>query len=657
MTISEDYFRLLDHLGPTRPVRDLLGDDVDLVALRHDVDHDLDLALEMAFWEHRRGTHASYFLLPSAPYWDDPLLEEKVAQLVDYEHEVGIHLNGLAEWADGRIDDIPSRLRSTLGRLRAAGAEVIGSSAHGDRSCYAHGVINNWVFAELRPADPEHEDGLSAEGVPSPDPAFRIPWPGDVVRRDDGAAFDLWSLSMADLGLRYEAVRLPMDRYWSDSGGTWSRSPDPRQHDLSSGRHQVLVHPEYHRGPQRFVFVLSTARSGSKWMTRALGRATNASVSHEHTLNHVLDDTGQEVLDHRTGAGFTSLLVDRDEVRRRIAQVRAVRDEAGGDHVECNVYLPHCLPELRAVYPDATFVHLHRDPYLVVRSLMNREWYDTRYDDRHPVVELEGWDSLTQVEKCCAYVTATTIDLLRARQSGLGLRDATTSPSALIEAMVGSGVAVHRRLLEPLLEEVVDPTRSDWVGPPDRWDATAARTLRRDLAQARRALGYWPEGPGRDIPSTARDVTRVLLSAHLADRAAAVGGGLEIGPELVLTTHGDRHAYVLLAGGAWRQLGGTDGWTITPGAVVLVRFEATREPPAPATVFGLTYSADGKLIADRRLAPLRDGPQELAFRPRPDGSRFNVGLHVPMAADESSLRLAVRDLRIEEERPVPPVSR
>lgn len=660
MTISDHYLTLLDHLGTTRPVRDLLGTGTDVVALRHDVDHDLDLALEMAFWEHRRGAKATYFLLPSAPYWDDPLLGEKVLQLADYGHEIGLHLNGLAEWADGRVDDVDGRLRSALATLRADGVEVIGAAAHGDKSCYAHGVINNWVFSDLRPADPASVDGLSAEGVPSPDPAFRIPYPGDTITREDGATFALWSIPMADLGLAYEAVRLPMDGYYSDSGGTWSRSPDPMTVDLSTGRHQVLVHPEYYRGPQRFVFVLSTARSGSKWMARALARATNASVTHEHTLNHVLDEAGNEVPDHRTGAGFTRLLEDRVEVRRRIAQVRAVREDAEGDHIECNVYLPHCLDELREVYPDATLVHLHREPGLVVKSLLNREWYDTRYDDRHPVIAVDGWSDMTPLRKCCAYVTATNLDLARGVRSHIRLDAANSDHRVLIETFANHGVAVHQRLLETVAGTVVDPTRNDWVGDPTHWGDGQASDLRRDLAQVRRLLGY---GPGTEEPDTAvaepvhahprRE--RTILGPGVPDRAVAVGGQLVVTDHgVVMTTEPDRHAYLLLCGGVWNRLPEGAGWPTGPGLVVVVRFRAQLSPHTPATLFGLTYAASGELLADRRLAPLADGWSEMAFRPRPDGARFNIGFHVPRRTPPTPVTLTLSAVEIVAEEPDQP---
>ena len=54
------------------------------------------------------------------------------------------------------------------------------------------------------------------------------------------------------------------------------------------------------------------------------------------------------------------------------------------DVAEVNIYLANFLVQLRTVFPEATFVHLSRDPVKVVNSLLNRNWYDTPEDQRHP---------------------------------------------------------------------------------------------------------------------------------------------------------------------------------------------------------------------------------------------------------------------------------
>ena len=57
MSVRQDYFEYLAHFGHTVTVRELADapGQPDMVALRHDVDHDLDVALEMAYWERWSG--------------------------------------------------------------------------------------------------------------------------------------------------------------------------------------------------------------------------------------------------------------------------------------------------------------------------------------------------------------------------------------------------------------------------------------------------------------------------------------------------------------------------------------------------------------------------------------------------------------------------
>jgi hypothetical protein len=248
MTINQDYLKMLDHLGPTVTVAEFIAQSSkpDLIALRHDVDHDLDLALAMAHLEHAAGRRATYFILHTAPYIHDEEFLEKCLKIQDYGHEIGLHLNALSPWCDGETDDPIGDLSAWLDSLRDAGVEIVGSAAHGDQACYEHGFINYWIWRELRGDDPAvRENGLTAEGVRrGSDDDRSVSYPSsDAVIRADGATFPLWSVSMESLGLSYEACRAPFDRYWSDSGGSWKRSPNPMEHELSRGRHQVLVHP------------------------------------------------------------------------------------------------------------------------------------------------------------------------------------------------------------------------------------------------------------------------------------------------------------------------------------------------------------------------------------------------------------------------------
>lgn len=245
-SISAKYKNYLKAFGATVPVVEMAANaTAALVALRHDVDYSIDVALEMAGIEHALGTRATYYVLHTAPYWDDPNLVEKCLRIQDMGHEIGLHTNVISEWVTGKVDSIEDRLSQLLDTLREGGVTVTGMAAHGDRLCYDIGFINYWCFSELRPDDPAaHEDGLTAEGLRDPIGSRQVAYPqSHAVMRTDGATFPLWSISMQKLGISYDAWHLKFDRYFTDSGGSWTRSTDPIEADLSAGRHQILVHP------------------------------------------------------------------------------------------------------------------------------------------------------------------------------------------------------------------------------------------------------------------------------------------------------------------------------------------------------------------------------------------------------------------------------
>ena len=228
MSISEKFFCYLDHFGKTVTLHELWSnsDALGLCGLRHDVDYDLDLALEMACFEHERDSRqpalysARYRLLET-----DRRLVDKCLQLQDYGHEVGLHVNSLVEWVSGETDDINQSLHGQLQILREGGVDVRGVTAHGDRRCYSKNVSNYLCFSELRPFEPfQSENGRTAEGPFEKDQSPRLAYPRThQIRRADGASLDLWSIKMANHGIEYHGWHIKVDQYFTDSGGGWIR--------------------------------------------------------------------------------------------------------------------------------------------------------------------------------------------------------------------------------------------------------------------------------------------------------------------------------------------------------------------------------------------------------------------------------------------------
>ena len=68
------------------------------VGMRHDVDNFLAPAVAMAEWEYERGYRSTYFILHTAPYWEDKdTLQAGLEVIAECGHEIGFHINAITE--------------------------------------------------------------------------------------------------------------------------------------------------------------------------------------------------------------------------------------------------------------------------------------------------------------------------------------------------------------------------------------------------------------------------------------------------------------------------------------------------------------------------------------------------------------------------------
>lgn len=665
MSIRPSYFELLDHLGATVPLREFHVDAnrADVIGLRHDVDHDLDLALEMAHHEHARGVRATYFLLHTAAYWRDPHFAAKCRQLAAYGHEIGLHSNPLTLWSDGEADDPDEIVRAALARLRACGLRVDGVAAHGDQACYRDGFINYWMWRELRGEDPAaSQRGVSAEGVPVDVPEQQIPYPADhrLVRKD-GRTLGLWASSLADHRLIYDAAHLHQDHYWTDSGGSWARSGDPTTADVRCGRHQVLVHPWWWRGPTKTIFVLSPARSGSKWLTRFVDRATSAAGLHEWTLNHRREGNDYPA-DHRTGTEFPAMLAERREAVARMRAAEAHHRVMRRDVIECNVYLEALLPELVKVGRGAELVHLHRDPRDVLRSILERDWYAVPRDHRHRDDKSADWSALDQLERAARYVRSAHEAILAHTQRQLSFESMTNDPEVLPRFLAEDGICVHPLLAAEVFDDAVNPSQTRVVPPFQEWPADLQARADVILHPIRVALGYAsPDDRPEPVATESRSQSSATIHATpptgVRPRRPRTIVPLVLGlhrrwiqapePSRVPRPH---HCSVSTEGGDWTVTADPDaatahvvlgdaGWhEAGPGATPVLagswwyRVKIPIDPKSTATarVFLIGYDADGRAVGQRHEATIRPGSEtvDVSFIPAPAWTSFAVALHL-----------------------------
>jgi hypothetical protein len=647
VSLSPSYLDSLARLPKTRPLKEFRPGDSG-VFLRHDVDHDLDLALEMAFWEREAGHRATYFILPTAEYAKDPRLLLKLRQIEAFGHEIGIHLNFLASWVRGEIASVREATASLLEAWRGAGLRVNGSAAHGDRACYEHSFINYWAFRELKPEDPlKSEDRLSPEGIPDPSPERGVRYPpSHQLTRADGAVLPLWSVSMAELGLDYHATHLRMDRYYSDSGGRWHRTASPLEADLSRGSHQVLMHPEYYRGEPKRVFVVSAARSGSKWLATIAGEATHCRAVHEFSLNHRYDVADRLVAEKRTQTGLTALQRHPGAAAELLLHARKYADDLGRDYLECNVYLTHFLPQLRLLFPEAAIVELHRHPRDVVRSVLNRDWYDTPEDDRHPRVEDPRWDDASQFERACLYAAGCHALIERFAQSRVALEEASANPSAAERFFRSLGIAFYPLLAaESFKTRINANTRSSYPAYDD-WSVEQKRRFLEICGPAIQALGYEAQASPASTthvamrtPELPRQEARSLFDLKRGGpirKLAAAGIRIERrNGALEVIASREEHGRLLLGGGKWKkQFPFLNGWRSDPSSYFKVDCRA-EVPEGEIIVYALFYDRAGRLLHTRQVARLSPSLPEAtgSFRASEPRCRWvNIALYFPRDA-------------------------
>lgn len=216
------------------PMRDIWKGDVGrkVIGLRHDVDavsnaskDAFETALAMAEWEFQRGYSSTYYLLHGAPYWTTDNLA-RAMQFEELGHEVGLHVNGIAEAFRQRRDPVEI-VAEALCQLREF-VRVDGCVAHGDALCYDANrrliVVNDEMFLESQ--------------RPSMGEPCRIVTQYDV-------AVPLAPVSRADLGLGYDAAWLSRGLYVSDSGAVWSQPLAEVADSFGNGQLHLNVHPDW----------------------------------------------------------------------------------------------------------------------------------------------------------------------------------------------------------------------------------------------------------------------------------------------------------------------------------------------------------------------------------------------------------------------------
>jgi len=511
MAISPKYISYLRKFKNTSSLKTLLNPEVEnVICLRHDVDHDLDIALDMAYEEHKRGFRSTYFLLHNHCYCVDPLFLEKVLQIQDYGHEIGLHLNVIAGWINKEFIDPDQHLKDWLNSLRENNIEITGSATHGDPLCYERGFLNSWFFMQAKESI-SADRSLSAEGVP--DPSGKKAISPDLAKQEKLIAsareLSLFSRDMSEFGLEYEAVNLDAN-YWSDTGKDWHRTGDPLDHDLSQGRHQVLMHPIHWLGEPRKIFFLSSARTGSKWLAAALDKITSADVKHEFTLNNRYR-LGKEVQEKLATIDYVALTKKQSYAQNLINYSLNKMDKGIKDQIEVNVYLEEFKQQIKDIDPKVELFGVVRDGKKVVASLLSRNWYSSTDSVRYPRNEYFSNFGFNQIEKAMAYWGDTYSDIIGAGIKTFRIEDIGSSKQGLIEFLKALSLPAHPRLIEQLDFEPVDSTKINAMYNSSNWSNAQKESFIRLAGRAMIFFDYDTESTNNDSDSE----TSVLAAGNI----------------------------------------------------------------------------------------------------------------------------------------------
>ena len=183
------YIDFIESIKGTR-VSDPCGTEKKKYWIRHDVDYSIEHALDMAAFEYEHDIQSTYFLLPTAKYFDYS------SKLIDYiklfetlGHSIGFHNDILGDCIKNNYNPLITELNNQLDFF-SNHTNLKFTSSHGSKEYYDLKLINYQLWKEYNPN--------FNEGYP-------IKWSQTSLK-----GYNL-----------HEAYFLPYTHYFSDSGNNW----------------------------------------------------------------------------------------------------------------------------------------------------------------------------------------------------------------------------------------------------------------------------------------------------------------------------------------------------------------------------------------------------------------------------------------------------
>lgn len=218
-----------------------------IIALRHDVDYDINSAMRFAKREHDLGIRATYFILHTADYYSEMpgiinRYKKKFSDIIfrksnvleylrkiqnEYDHEIGWHNDLLTLYAVYNIDP-GDYLKEELGWLRGNKINITGTSSHGSEFCYLYHYVNSYLWKEV------------AFG----DNSFFYNYNSITVKNE---VKPIKKYNLSDFGFEYEAGLFNVTAFYADVPGKNKKRWHPSMIDWNSFKPGdkviILFHP------------------------------------------------------------------------------------------------------------------------------------------------------------------------------------------------------------------------------------------------------------------------------------------------------------------------------------------------------------------------------------------------------------------------------
>lgn len=234
----DEYKKLLTELSgekylvlPLEHMRQTYNNSKVVVGFRHDIDWNPIKAIEMAGIEKEFGIHATYFILPTAPYYGTldksglvrkSCLDSVCKALYHKGAEIGIHNDLLTVMIEDHLDPFEFNKKELL-YFRSLHIPIWGTASHG--SAIARITVPNYqIFSDYAKSDSVRYMGVS---------------------------YPIGEHSLEEYGFQYEAYFINFGKYYSESGGKWNDLNgldgilERLKESVPGDRIQILTHPDW----------------------------------------------------------------------------------------------------------------------------------------------------------------------------------------------------------------------------------------------------------------------------------------------------------------------------------------------------------------------------------------------------------------------------